>query len=438
MHSLEKDYEYLLLKLVPYHRLGHERRRLISRALQSGDQAAMRRAAVQALEDLCSTGYFNRTETAVENGRSLVTYVPRKGNFQLRLQVPTEELQGAPTLTGAVQPRAAAEVMFEIIPDIMRTFSITAQSMLERLEATVDLLPPWFGFSAARLVLLEERLGDKIEGDTVTTEPESEVLKKAVNAHCRRTGLPEFLHPEAALALGLQRPQRINRQTEAPGQVAVSPVFSVGEFWGILEWWLPDSNDGPAVRSRIEVATGMIEQIIENAVRLENLTSMDKLTGLYNRNFYDDQVGIEIERAKRSSTSLTMLIADIDDFKRINDTYGHAVGDSALMLIADSIKGNLRKIDLAFRYGGEEFVILLPGTGQLEAIHTAERVRSVIEELRDLHGADGTEVPLRVSIGGAVYPDDAGGKEELFNKADKALYKAKQDGKNRVQFFSDL
>ena len=130
-----------------------------------------------------------------------------------------------------------------------------------------------------------------------------------------------------------------------------------------------------------------------------------------------------------------MLLLDIDDFKTINDTMGHKKGDEALALVADLIKENLRKIDLPFRYGGEEFVILLPGTSEMEAIHTAERLRKVISEYDRFIDEDSHPYRLSVSIGAAVFPDHARTEEELFSRADSALYTAKRKGKNRVEFY---
>ena len=167
------------------------------------------------------------------------------------------------------------------------------------------------------------------------------------------------------------------------------------------------------------------------------MTSIDKLTRIYNRGFYDKQVQIEIERATRSAAKLSMLILDIDDFKKINDTLGHQKGDEVLVLVADLVSKNLRKIDLPFRYGGEEFVVLLPGTAEVEAIHTAERLRSVIEESNAFRDQDDMPQQIRVSIGAAVFPDHARTEEELFMKADSALYRAKRKGKNRVEFHRD-
>jgi diguanylate cyclase (GGDEF)-like protein len=218
-------------------------------------------------------------------------------------------------------------------------------------------------------------------------------------------------------------------------RLAVAPIFPHDDFWGVLEIWSVGDDNGPLFRNRAEIASGMIEQIIENAVRLENLTSIDKLTGLYNRPSYDRLVRIEMERATRSGTKLSMLVLDIDDFSAINDTMGHRKGDEALVVIAELIRDNLRKIDLAFRYGGEEFVILLPGTAEVEAIHTAERLRTVISDYGEFVDGQGKRYQITVSIGVAVFPDHARTEEELFSRADGALLLAKDRGKNRVELY---
>jgi diguanylate cyclase (GGDEF)-like protein len=170
-------------------------------------------------------------------------------------------------------------------------------------------------------------------------------------------------------------------------------------------------------------------------VRLENLTSIDKLTGVYNRQFYDRLVRIEIERARRSGSKLSLLVLDIDDFKTINDSMGHRKGDEALVVVADLMRSHLRKIDIPFRYGGEEFTILLPGTAESEAIRTAERLRAMIAEYDEFVDHDGKQRAMTVSIGAAVFPDQARTEEELFSRADEALYLAKRNGKNRVELY---
>ncbi|MCK5617941.1 MAG: GGDEF domain-containing protein, partial [Candidatus Krumholzibacteria bacterium] len=168
---------------------------------------------------------------------------------------------------------------------------------------------------------------------------------------------------------------------------------------------------------------------------IETVTSVDALTQIYNRHFYDTQVSVEIERATRSGNEVSMLVIDLDDFKRVNDELGHKKGDEALSNVADLIRNNLRKVDLPFRYGGEEFVILLPGTSEFESVHTAERLRRVVAEFTGFKNLHGQTRTITVSVGVSVYPDTAASADELFEQADSAMFRAKRLGKNRVVLY---
>ncbi len=122
---------------------------------------------------------------------------------------------------------------------------------------------------------------------------------------------------------------------------------------------------------------------------------------------------------------------DIDNFKAVNDTYGHPVGDSVLKRVSACIAEAVRKGDMAFRYGGEEFAVLLPMAGQAEGFLVAERIRSMVVEA--VHDAEGAAIRSTVSIGLALFPENAATVRDLILVADKALYAAKQAGKNRVE-----
>jgi diguanylate cyclase (GGDEF)-like protein len=179
--------------------------------------------------------------------------------------------------------------------------------------------------------------------------------------------------------------------------------------------------------------------IVGRAEVLEKLIFIDKLTGLYNRAYFDDQIEREIERANRSNTSVALLMADLDHFKRINDSFGHQAGDAALAHVASLIRANIRQIDVAARYGGEEFAVLLPSITRVRAVRTAERLRRVVSQSKI-----GELIPelaatqLSVSIGIALYPDDAGTSKQLVDRADRvALYAAKRHGRNRVVSWAD-
>lgn len=174
-------------------------------------------------------------------------------------------------------------------------------------------------------------------------------------------------------------------------------------------------------------------ELLQANRKLEELATTDPLTGIGNRRKMTEQIAQELERARRFCHPLSLLMVDIDHFKRINDTYGHEVGDQAIIQTAILLTAHLRAVDAVARFGGEEFVLLMPETPIAVAAHAAERLRAKAAELRVL-AEDGTEVELTISIG--VSAVDAHGAPDtpssLLVRADKALYRAKKEGRNRV------
>jgi diguanylate cyclase (GGDEF)-like protein len=165
---------------------------------------------------------------------------------------------------------------------------------------------------------------------------------------------------------------------------------------------------------------------------LLELSNTDPLTQLSNRRFLMKTLEKELQRCERSQKSLTLIMVDIDHFKRINDCYGHQQGDVILQNLANTIKGKLRDYDLATRFGGEEFALVLPETDFKEAVHVAERLRLNVSELR----FEGTcrELQLTISLGIATYPHNkVRTVDDLIREADRALYNAKGKGRNRVE-----
>ncbi|HUT53197.1 MAG TPA: diguanylate cyclase [bacterium] len=172
---------------------------------------------------------------------------------------------------------------------------------------------------------------------------------------------------------------------------------------------------------------------IHNALlyrEMEQRAVTDGLTGLYNHRWFQGRLTDEIERAGRLGTRLAVVLSDIDHFKKINDAYGHPVGDEVLKGVAALLCSSVRKVDSAARYGGEEFALILVGAGEKGARELAERVRKNVAKLR-FH-ADGKEFKVSLSLGVAVYPDDATEKESLIELSDQALYRAKESGRNRT------
>jgi diguanylate cyclase (GGDEF)-like protein/PAS domain S-box-containing protein len=174
----------------------------------------------------------------------------------------------------------------------------------------------------------------------------------------------------------------------------------------------------------------MEESLIESERRYRELSIIDDLTQLYNSRHFHNQLKMEIDRADRYGQPLAMLFLDLDDFKRFNDTYGHVEGDRVLSLLGQVITGQLRQTDSAYRYGGEEFIILLPLTSGRDGTVTAERIRVEFKQ-RAITSATGEDVHMTVSIGVAQYRPGEDMKA-LVSRADRLMYQAKKSGKDRV------
>lgn len=171
---------------------------------------------------------------------------------------------------------------------------------------------------------------------------------------------------------------------------------------------------------------------------LRKISITDALTGLLNRRYFQERLIEEVERSRRHLLPLSLMIIDVDDFKNINDTFGHPEGDEILRILAHSIRHYIRAIDVAARYGGEEFTIILPQTSKQDAAVIAERICRGIEQngcFQDRFKGRGN---LTVSIGLATYPDDAESIEDLVRHSDEALYAAKSRGKNCVVLYNSF
>jgi diguanylate cyclase (GGDEF)-like protein len=176
--------------------------------------------------------------------------------------------------------------------------------------------------------------------------------------------------------------------------------------------------------------------ITSELVRTRELALQDELTGLANRRALEQMLAEEVSRALRHGRPLSILMTDVDHFKAINDTYGHRVGDEVLRELARLLADNLRSIDRAARYGGEELLVMLPETPVAEARNVAERVRNAVAEHDFVVEPEDAEparhLRLTASVGVASLPEDADSPARLVEIADRALYEAKHQGRNRV------
>jgi diguanylate cyclase (GGDEF)-like protein len=172
----------------------------------------------------------------------------------------------------------------------------------------------------------------------------------------------------------------------------------------------------------------ILEQLVED---LQKQIISDPLTNLYNRRFLQEYLPQEIAKARRTASSLAVLMFDLDFFKRINDVFGHEAGDAFLKSVATLLQGCIRESDIACRYGGEEFVLVLSGASLDGAMKKAEKIRTAVLEL-DLTIRGKPLGRVSTSIGIAVYPQHGTGMEALLRAADEALYEAKENGRNRI------
>jgi diguanylate cyclase (GGDEF)-like protein len=207
------------------------------------------------------------------------------------------------------------------------------------------------------------------------------------------------------------------------------PLTMYGETTGALVAESSD-DDEPFGRNELrlfDAIGGQAAAAVENA-RLYALANVDGLTGLYSRRYFDLRIAEEIERARRFATSFALVMLDLDDFKRLNDTRGHLVGDRALREVASVAQSQLRGVDLAARYGGEELAFLLPRTSLADAHAVAERIRAAIAG----HDFDGIHITASLGVAGWT-ESGVEDPDRLVERADAALYRAKAAGKNRVE-----
>lgn len=215
------------------------------------------------------------------------------------------------------------------------------------------------------------------------------------------------------------------------------PLVTKGNIHGVLylDDFVPRQFDKDRMKL-ISVLASFAAMAIENAKLHHETFQMaitDGLTGLYNRRYFEQVLPQEMERAARYEQSFGLLMIDVDNFKNFNDTYGHPMGDRILATIATAIEKSLRSVDFAFRYGGEELVVLLPETDQDNACRVAERIRKRVVRDTNKRMRGLLKEPITVSVGVSCYPFDGDKTDTLVSKADEFLYLAKSAGKNCVK-----
>jgi diguanylate cyclase (GGDEF)-like protein len=224
----------------------------------------------------------------------------------------------------------------------------------------------------------------------------------------------------------------IKSETSYVRSIACIPMIVYSDVIGVIN--VTNKKKGKEFTDEdVEMLKAVADQaaVAVNKAQLWDMAVTDSLTGLYVRRYFMVKLQEEIHRAERYNKRLSVIMADLDRFKKINDTYGHDAGDRALKAISKFLQKNIRDVDAIARYGGEEFVMLIPDADKEAAFCLAERLREELAkvELEDLP-------PITISLGIATYPSDGTDLEELIKRADAAMYEAKQQGRNKVVKFT--
>lgn len=227
----------------------------------------------------------------------------------------------------------------------------------------------------------------------------------------------------------------VSRRLQDPGAVAIMPLTKDGRVLGalVIEAEAPAGLTLEETRP-LEVLAAVVASSLELAWSYEEVdrkARTDALTGLYNRMHFGEQLQRTLAEADRHNQPLSLVLVDVDHFKKVNDSFGHEAGDAVLKHVARILQEAVRAVDVCARYGGEEMAILMSQTDTAGAVEVAERLRARLEATVIRHA--GAEITVTASFGVATYPETVKVKEQLFPSADKALYIAKHEGRNRVR-----
>lgn len=314
-----------------------------------------------------------------------------------------------------------------------------------QLEATLNLLCDMAGeiatFERALVYFWDEGAEHMelrlVRGFGKTTSPVNEISTgNIVNLWTVKYGRPLIIeqghHVEADVLLNIMN----------AGSALAVPLFVSNRVMGSVQLFSSRQNAFHREDAQLLWILALVsENLLTREYANEGLLRFaftDYLTGLRTRGYFEQQLELEFKRAERRKQKFALLMIDIDHFKRLNDIFGHHVGDQMLRDVSSMLMKDMREVDTVARYGGEEFVIILPETTQAGALYVAQRLRRAVEQAKFFAGSPHEVQHLTISIGVAVYDSDAQFKRDLIEFADAALYAAKHAGRNRVIAYSEL
>lgn len=306
------------------------------------------------------------------------------------------------------------------------TYLVSSLDLNEVTKKIVEILTEYFNYEYIGILLrYEDKLKVVYSVGFKTKDFEIGIdSEKGIVAHT-------FRNKKTIILNDVSKDPRFIKDSDSKSEMAV-PIIFENEVIGIINIESPLLNRFTEDdKILIETLSNTIGIAIMNAKLFEEtkkLSIIDSLTGLGNYRYLVDSLNKEIEKAKRYELPISLIFLDLDNFKRINDTKGHEVGNIILIKVSQIIKENIRTSDSAFRYGGDEFVILLPFTDKLTSREVAERIRLEVEN------TEVSDIKLSASFGVASYPEDGLSSFDLIGKSDKFAYISKSYGGNRIHF----
>jgi diguanylate cyclase (GGDEF)-like protein len=293
------------------------------------------------------------------------------------------------------------------------------------------------GARAASLVRwsAEGELGELVyTTDVATLRVPAPLDGASLVAEACRAGKLQVLEDSRAATLG-RGLYGVARGIQEPGSVAIVPLVKDGRTLGalVVEAAEPKALTLEEARN-LTVLAAVVTSSLELAwqfAEVDKRARTDPLTGLWNRHHFGEELQRTLNEADRYGTAVSLVLVDIDHFKRVNDTWGHEAGDAVIKQVSRILQDGVRSVDICVRYGGEEIALLLAQTDSEHAVEVAERLRARICAQPIRHGL--ADIPVTASFGVATYPETVKVRDQLFPASDKALYIAKHEGRNRVR-----
>ena len=374
----------------------------------------------------------------------MVTALDQPSDRVRGLDVGADDFLTKPVDDIQLMARVKSLVRLKALTDELRARALTGQEIAveDGLRAMESI-----NSEGGRILLIDSdvRHADRLRGYLVASN-QVDVLANPADA-VLAVGSGSYELALVSMALGDFDPLRVCSQMRTVEQSRTLPIILIadeadrprvvrGLDLGVNDFIMrPVERNELMARVRTQIRrqryAAELRQSVTNTLAL---AVTDELTGLYNRRYFDRHLALMLEKAREQERDMALMLIDMDFFKEVNDTHGHDIGDAVLREFALRLRRNIRGVDLACRFGGEEFVVLMPDTDYRQAQNVAERVRTAVAERGFDTGPSSRALTVTVSVGVALNESEHDTPEMILKRADVALYRAKREGRNRVVF----